>query len=62
MINELLPCPFCDGRAEFAKEYDLDKYGEDLEYKIVRCYDCGARTERCMEFEEAATEWNNRVE
>jgi len=60
-MSVMLPCPHCGGSAEFAKEYDVGKYGEEDEFTIVRCYVCGARTCRCMDFEEAVNEWNTRV-
>jgi Zn ribbon nucleic-acid-binding protein len=40
-MDELLPCPFCNGKAKF-HIHDVD----GNEYGIVECIQCGARLER----------------
>lgn len=44
MTSELLPCPFCGGKAEMRIEdlYEDQSYGRRA---WVRCKDCGGRVE-----------------
>ena len=59
MSEELKPCPFCGGKAE------LVDYGISGEYKVVWCFECGARTRmfyaEIFRGRKAIEEWNRRV-
>lgn len=51
LIDPLLPCPICGGRAEI-KEYHNDY--------IVRCSECGLQTEMTNKMKDAIKAWNER--
>lgn len=56
MSNELKPCPFCGGEAEYGANSVQG-------YEYVRCASCKARTWSCYETkEQAAQAWNTRAE
>lgn len=69
--SELLPCPFCGGKAEIRNETVRDTPSDRYEVVFVTCLDCGASTERkvsdgyyglrCRDDEIAAL-WNRRVD
>lgn len=52
---ELLPCPFCGGRAE-AKKPDMS-----YEFTFIKCQECDAQTYEGVDFEDAAEAWNRRA-
>lgn len=54
MTNELKPCPFCGGEAEF------ERVGTERYSTIVVCTECGARHESGDVREVAGISWNNR--
>lgn len=54
MNNELLPCPFCGGKAE------IERYGTPRQSTIYNCTECGCRLETGEEW--GYTQWNKRVE
>ncbi len=66
---ELLPCPFCDGEAEFHRT-PIKANGGWCDSVVVRCKECEARTNRVLynkekhgvdgEYDEAAAAWNTR--
>ena len=53
MTNELKPCPFCGGEAE----YGLTMAGEE-----VYCTNCGAAMPRTTTKDAAIEAWNTRAE
>lgn len=53
---ELLPCPFCGGRAEWADGEQKHKYGNDQAY----CTNCFAVSAPDLGLEAAAAWWNAR--
>lgn len=59
MSDKLLPCPFCNGKAE------LVSYGLTGRLEVVQCSDCGARTRvfdpNVKRGESAIEAWNRRV-
>lgn len=52
---ELLPCPFCGGKAE-AKKPDMS-----YEFTLIKCQECDAQTDEGVDFEDAAEAWNRRA-
>ena len=59
--KNLLPCPFCGGRAYVCTHADVlfQKY-----WYSIRCFDCDADTSwyhYCKTAEESADKWNKRV-
>lgn len=55
MNDELKPCPFCGGKAEF--EYYW--WGESL---TIKCTNCGASTDTYCYDNEAMDAWNKRAQ
>lgn len=53
--NELLPCPFCGGKAKWKGYYTGSTSG------LVECAECAACT-RGVNWEEAKERWNTRAE
>ena len=53
---ELLPCPFCGAEGESL--IDVVSIGEMIH--IVRCFECGAQSGRCVTAEKAKATWNHR--
>lgn len=51
LTDQLLPCPFCGGEAEF----------HDTSSTWVRCEDCGAEIQCQIEKKDAARLWNRRA-
>ncbi len=49
--NELKPCPFCGGEAEWATK------GKHW----IMCSSCGVETQYCETAEEAIEAWNRRT-
>lgn len=54
-INELLPCPFCGGKAKWKGYYTGSTSG------LVECAECAACT-RGVNWEDAKERWNARAE
>lgn len=52
--NDLLPCPFCKGKASIMQNY--------LNYYFVICEKCFARTDVKRLKEKAVELWNQRAE
>ena len=52
---ELLPCPFCGGKAE-AKKPDMS-----YEFTLIKCQECDAQTDEGVDFDDAAEAWNRRA-
>lgn len=69
-MDELKPCPFCGGKAEY-KRTAIKTNGCWTDVVCVRCTICDSRTGRvlynakkhpnCEEYEEAAEAWNKRI-
>ena len=61
MNDNLKPCPFCGGKAQFARGFD---HGEIGAIRWVSCTRCGAMTlsKLYKTEEEAAVVWNTRYE
>jgi Lar family restriction alleviation protein len=55
---KLLRCPFCGGKAAWGEGEQKTKYGNEQVY----CSDCYAITAPEGSKEEAAANWNSRVE
>lgn len=58
-VEELLPCPFCGGRAFYGdtgRDNDIDDTT-----MIVACRECDATIERAEGVHEAVAAWNNRA-
>ena len=55
MSDELKPCPFCGGEAEF-------EYYWWQETVVIKCPKCGASSEPQFYENEAIEAWNKRVE
>jgi len=55
-MNELLPCPFCGGEAEFVR------LGDKRVSCQVKCTNCGASHESSDEGEHNGSSWNMRDE
>lgn len=53
---ELLPCPFCGGKAE-AKKPDTS-----YEFTLIKCQECDVKTGECIDFADAAEAWNCRTQ
>ena len=51
---ELLPCPFCGGKAE------INRFGNFLQSTQYECTDCGCLLETGEEFNHG-TQWNTRA-
>ena len=62
MIDELLPCPFCDGEAEIKELNSNSFYKRKLKYR-VKCQKCPCSFAfTFFETEESAAEsWNTRT-
>lgn len=60
-MNELKPCPFCGGEAQFARGFD---HGDIGAIRWVSCTRCGAMTRSKLykTEKEAAVAWNTRAE
>lgn len=60
-MTDLKPCPFCGGKAQFARGFD---HGEIGAIRWVSCTRCGAMTlsKLYKTEEEAAVAWNTRNE
>ena len=66
--KELLPCPFCGGKAELAT---INNLGHDIIGVVVRCKNCRSEgsgfaygdmsTEENKQTEKAITAWNTRT-
>lgn len=56
-MEDLKPCPFCDGEAE-VNYVDLGGYEDGYE---VRCPDCGCGTDYFYTKQEAIEAWNRRA-
>lgn len=54
-MNELKPCPFCGGEAEF------EIYEDDISLFNVVCKRCRAESAMFVEKEKATEAWNRRV-
>lgn len=52
---QLLPCPFCGGKAE-AKKPDAS-----YEFTLIKCQECDAQTDERIDFADAAEAWNRRA-
>lgn len=64
-MSELLPCPFCGGRAKFSKRteacYDgSGKVSTKAERYRVYCTRCSCGTGWCFYLDDAKTDWNTR--
>ena len=53
--EELKPCPFCGGEAEF------ERTGTNRRSCIVTCTDCGATHEGPDEYDNSGSAWNTRA-
>jgi Lar family restriction alleviation protein len=60
MNSELLPCPFCGGKAILQSEEPtwLHYYHR---YNYVKCEVCMARSKKCDTEEQAVNAWNYRT-
>lgn len=56
-IPALLPCPFCDGKAEVHEEDGHNRYAAYW----VGCNGCGCATDTDLRAEEAIAAWNRRA-
>lgn len=54
-MQNLLPCPFCGGEAEF------ERTGTRGHSCIVQCTSCGALRESSDEYERSGSSWNDRA-
>lgn len=66
-MEELKPCPFCGGKAEYyCEEHDWSDWGYISTAKYydayVECEKCGARTELFDTKQEAIDAWNKRID
>lgn len=63
-MHELLPCPFCGGKAYLNIDEDKDPLvrgnGENLIYSVL-CGKCGASTKLHWTSIEAFKSWNRRI-
>lgn len=70
-MTDLKPCPFCGGKAEFARKQVKTK-GHWCDAVYVRCTNCDARSNRLLyskkyhkngsEYIEAQEAWNRRAD
>ena len=71
-MTDLKPCPFCGGKAEFARKQVKTK-GHWCDAVYVRCTNCDARSNRVLysakyhkknesEYLEAQEAWNRRAD
>ena len=51
--SELLPCPFCGGKAEFRSGSSTTPY--------IRCRECGGRTKSSRNRANLIAAWNRRT-
>gem|GEM_PF-5962791 len=62
MDNNLLPCPFCGGAAKMVI-IDFSNNNSDLpDIYNVQCTKCHADASVCLNADEAAAAWNQRVD
>ena len=59
--NELLPCPFCGGEAEFIENSFYEVYC-DFGHGSVVCKECGATMFETPEQRDVVEAWNTRAE
>lgn len=55
LMEDLKPCPFCGGKAEF------ERYGDRRQSCIVICTNCGARHESSDQGWHNGYSWNSRM-
>ena len=56
-MNELKPCPFCGGKADFE---EIERYYGDISWTVM-CTQCGARIGvHSVDKNDVAEEWNRR--
>ena len=60
--TELLPCPFCGGKAEIVKPRGATEAFPSDPYWRVQCYECFARGAASKSKEGAKTHWNRRAD
>lgn len=53
-MQNLAPCPFCDGEAEF------ERLGTSRQSSIIACSNCGCRLEANETEENNGSQWNRR--
>ncbi len=53
--SELLPCPFCAGKAEY------ERLGDGRQSCIITCTDCGCKLESNEREWTNGWNWNNRI-
>jgi Lar family restriction alleviation protein len=70
-MNELKPCPFCEGQAEMAENVECIGHGDYATFTYAKCKNCGATSARYSNWEIASREyresfarraWNRRAE
>lgn len=61
-MEELMPCPFCGGRALMHRRAYCDASGAVAkEAYQVSCRDCGAKGPECWDERAAAERWDRRA-